>query len=67
MGQAPLLAPGLAQEVVPEEAALMPQDQLSQQPSLQLPTVHQAMAADTDEFKSFLREGYTITQCSPDA
>lgn len=57
MGQDLPLGHGLAREVVldqaPEEAALMPQDQVLQQPSLPpLPTVPQAMAADTDEFKS---------------
>lgn len=55
-GQAPPLGHGLAQEVVPgpapEEAALMPLDQVSVQLSLPLPTVHQATAADTDEFES---------------
>lgn len=56
MDQALLQALGLAQEVVqgqaPGEAALMPQDQVSQQPSLPVPTVHRALAADTDEFKN---------------
>lgn len=53
-GQAPLLGHGPAPGRAPEEAALMPQDQVSQQPSLPLPLpiVHQAMAADTNEFES---------------
>lgn len=52
VGLALLLVHGLALELVPgqapEEAAWMLQDQASQQPSLLLPTVPQAMAADTD-------------------
>lgn len=71
MGPAPPLDPGLDQELVPgpapEEAALTPQDRVSQQPSLRLRTVRRAMAADTER-NDCLREGYaTKPQSSPDA
>lgn len=56
VGQVPPVGHGLVPELDPgqaqEEAASMPRDQVSPQPSPRRPTVHQATAVDTDELES---------------